>query len=97
MQLKKKGMTFNQRVACLTYYGNANYGTITLSGGHVQNNLHSGQDWDMDGFSVLFDHRFVNILKKQKQVALHVTPENQYVDTMTDAELKRSIENMLIF
>lgn len=95
-RLENMAMTKGQQRACLSYYGNANYGTVTLSGGHVQNNLHSGQDWDMDGFSILFDYRFVVILSAQKQVALHVEFDVKQSNARSNAELFKAIDQDII-
>lgn len=84
---KSAGFTKEQYKAVLEMYANANFGTVMISGGKIQNDLHSGQDWDMDGFSVLFDYRFVLILEDVEYVSLSVTPDNKRPEFITKADL----------
>lgn len=84
---KSAGFTKGQYKAVLEMYANANFGTLMISGGKIQNDLHSGQDWDMDGFSVLFDYRFVLILEDVEYVSLSVTPDNKRPEFITKADL----------
>lgn len=68
-------------------YASVSHGIIVLPYDECLNLLHSGSDWDFDGFSIIFDQEYVAIAKQVRKNFREVNLKDDAAKRTTFADL----------